>query len=156
MADVIREMTRAELKEYALEHWKDNLKRIKSMDWRNWKAMSYEVRKQLMLGSIDVARKHIKSGHIDTDNFPTITYCGSEYCSQYTNRRCTKIVYRTRRGVLIQSSMSCPLRDKKVQNGDCCSVWEQVSECLLKPEYHTKKDTIKAVQGMIKYIKKRG
>ncbi|MBO5922651.1 MAG: hypothetical protein J6Q48_09745 [Bacteroidaceae bacterium] len=117
-------------KKQAIAHWKDNLKRVKAMNWKEWKSAGCTTRRTVVFSTTGD-----KYPHIGGDECP--------YCMLYRNSCATTDIPRER----------CPLKQESVPGG-CCVAWLNVREALIVP--WSKEQAITAINAMIEYIKERG
>ena len=118
-----------ELQKQAIAHWEENLKRVKAMNWKEWKRAGCTTRRTEVFSTV-------------SDKYPHIGGDSCPYCTRY-NWSC-----RTKDGI-----ERCPLKQEDVPGG-CCVAWLNVREALLTP--WNKVQTVTAIKAMIKYIEERG
>lgn len=117
------------MKEQAIAHWKENLKRVKAMNWEEWRHASPTTRRTVVFSTTG-------------DKYPHIGGEACPYCIRY------KGTCRTKDG-----TEQCPLK-QEVVSGGCCVAWLNVREALIVP--WNKVQTVTAIKAMIEYIKERG
>lgn len=114
------------LKDQAIAHWEDNLKRVKAMNWRRWTRARETTRRTAVFTTI----YGNKYPHIGGDTCP--------YCNHY------------KWGCMVDDIERCPLRQWS-NTDSCCSQWIHVRESLIRPT-----DKCRAIKAMIEYIKEKG
>ena len=118
--------TIADLKRQSLEHWQENLRRLKAMDWKWWcRELRYLDRRHKLIC-------------VDDSYSPYIGGDECAFCAEFNPHHC----------------MDCPLHEVAVckgkPTGGCCTTWYDVLNTLL--EAKSKRKAIKAVENMIKRI----
>lgn len=117
------------MKDQAIAHWEENLKRVKAMNWRRWAQARDTTRRTIVFG-------------IEYNRYPHISGDACPYCIRY------HIQCRTE-----DNTEQCPLKQEHVPGG-CCLAWLKVREALIEP--WSKAQAITAIEDMIEYIKERG
>lgn len=118
-----------DIKEQAIKHWKDNLKRVKAMNWKEWKHAAPTTRREVVFSTVG-------------DKYPHISGEACPYCVRYHGRCRTA-----------DDTERCPLK-QEFSLGGCCAAWLNVREALIVP--WSKVQTVMAIKAMIEYIKERG
>lgn len=117
-----------DMKEQAIAHWEDNLKRVKAISWKEWKGANSTARRTIVFSTVG-------------DKLPHIGGNACPYCIHY-HWQC-----RAADGDL------CPLKQEPVSGG-CCVAWLNVREALITP--WSRAQTVTAIKAMIEYIKEKG
>lgn len=117
------------MKEQAIAHWEENLRRVKAMNWKEWTNASDMARREVLFLEMDD-----KHPHIGGDACP--------YCVRY-HWSC-----KTADG-----TEQCPLKQGDIPGG-CCIAWLSVREALICP--WNKVQAVTAIKKMIEYIKEKG
>lgn len=115
------------LKDQAIAHWEDNLKRVKAMNWKKWLQIPFVNKRDILLLP---GRGLPQYPHIGGDTCP--------YCNHY------------KWGCMVDDIERCPLQQWS-NTDSCCSQWIHVRESLIRPT-----DKCRAIKAMIEYIKERG
>lgn len=117
----------SDMKEQAVAHWEENLKRVKAMNWREWKRAGCTTRRMVVFSTTGTKYPHI----------------GGEACPycKYYHWFCK------------HDTELCPLK-QEVVSGGCCEAWLNVREALIVP--WNKVQTVTAIKAMIEYIKEKG
>ena len=121
------------LKEQALEHWRENLKRLKAMNWSEWCGMDGRLRRHEILDAASSYAPQIGGRHCSFCQFY------SENCHVTTSGPSPACMTHAR----------CPLYDITIP-GRCCKEWESVRDALLRPT--TKSAASRAINKMIKRL----
>lgn len=116
------------LKEQAIAHWKENLKRVKAMDWRKWRRAHDITRREVVFSTVG-------------NKYPHIGGEACPYCIRY-HWYCKTV-----------EGVQCPLKQEDIPGG-CCVAWLNVREALIVP--WNKVQTVTAIKAMIEYIKEEG
>lgn len=118
----------SKMKKQTIAHWRDNLKRVKAMNWAEWAQLPHGSKVDFIFIGV-------------YDKYPYIGGEACPYCTHY------------RRHCRTMNDVQCPLKQETVPGG-CCVAWLNVREALIVP--WSKKQAIAAIKAMIEYIKEKG
>jgi len=117
------------LKEQALEHWRENKRRLQDMNWVEWRNTESDLRRYEILDAVSSYAPQIGGKHCS-------------YCQHYS-----EMCYITIGDITHER---CPLYSAGEGRGSCCKEWRDVRNALLYAT--TKRAAMAAVEAMIKRL----